>query len=339
MSVNLRLLLRLVFCSTLLNACSVPKNKHINTTYDESRNMQFWTADWSPDDKYIAIGGVDSLLRIYGATNLNLHQSWQIDSWIHKVAWHPSGNILAIATSNKYVALLDIETGLLSFLNGNGGSRAMGWNHDGSLLAVADLEESITFWNKEGVLIREIPVPHNPELPGKTCLSLDWHPTEDIFVVTNSRINLMNSEGKLLKTMPHSNPEAIILCTAWHPSGSFFAIGDYGFFEGAKHVPSLLHFWSEDGVLLKSMSGSQEEIRNIAWNKDGNRLASASDRLRIWSDKGALLHESEADGNNNLWGIDWNKQGTKTVTCSRFKTIAIWDTKAKLIKEVVVDKT
>lgn len=333
MSGNLMLYLSLYCCLAMLSACLVTKKNPTQFIYDESINMQLWTAQWSPDDKYIAIAGVDSTLRIYHAKNLKLYQSWPIDTWIHKVAWHPSGKTLAIATSNKYIALLDFESGLFSFLTGTGGSRAMGWNHDGTLLAVADMEESIKIWNKDGVLITEVQSPYNPDIPGKTCLSLDWHPAENIFVVTNSQIYIMNEEGQILHVMNHSNPEAIILCASWHPSGSFFALGDYGFKSDDIHVPSLLHFWSRDGLLLKSLSGSKAEIRNLAWNNDGSKLASASDKLRIWSETGELLHESEQDGNNFLWGIDWNEKGTRIVTSHRFKSISIWDNKAKLIKK------
>lgn len=329
-------LIILILYLAVLSSCGTALKKLSHLAYDDSQNRQFWTAAWSPDDKYIAIAGVDSTVRIYKSSNLKLHTSWQIESWIHKVAWHPSGKILAIATSDKYVALLNMDSGLITFPDNTGGSRAMGWNNDGSLLAVADLEETIKIWNKEGALIREIQTPYHPELPGKTCLSLDWHPTENIFVVTNSQIYLINEEGKLLKVMQHGNPEAIILCAAWHPSGSFFVLGDYGFREEGKIVPTLLHFWSKDGRLIRTISGSKEEIRNLAWNKDGSRLATASDILRIWNDTGVLLHEGPPDGNNNLWGIDWDKEGKKIVTASRFKTISIWDRNAKLLRSVRV---
>jgi WD40 repeat protein len=53
----------------------------------------------------------------------------------------------------------------------------------------------------------------------------------------------------------------------------------------------LLQYWDEDGNLLKSMDGSKGEYRNLSWNRKGNRLATASDALRIWDTKGNLISQ------------------------------------------------
>jgi WD40 repeat protein len=336
---KIQILVTLILFVILMGACSGAKRTLAQQVYDESHNRQFWTADWSPDNNMIAIGGVDSILRIYHSSNLKLHSSYQIDSWIHVVKWHPEGQILSFATLDKYAGFIDIKTGEIKYLNSKGGSRAMGWNHDGTQFAVADLESGIKIWNESGNLIKEIQIPYEPETPGKSYLSLDWHPTENIFVATNFQINLINAEGEVLRVMEHKNPAAIILCSRWHPSGSFFVLGDYGHNWEGENVPSLLHFWSKNGTHIKSIPGSKAEIRNLAWNPDGSRLATASDLLRIWSDTGELLHEAPADANNKLWGIDWDQKGEKIVTSSRFKTIAIWDKKAGQIKRIQVPES
>ncbi len=302
--------------------------------YDDSYNRQFWTAAWSPDNKLIAIGGVDSVLRIYHSSNLKLHSQYEIDSWIHAAKWHPSGNKLAFATLDKYAGFLHIQTEEIEYLNSEGGSRAIGWSHDGTLFAVADLESAIKIWNDAGDLIKDIQVPYDPEIPGKSYLSLDWHPAENIFVATNFQINLFNADGTVLKVMEHKNPAAIILSTSWHPSGLFFVTGDYGYNSEGENVPSLLHFWSKDGTYIRSVSGNKAEIRNLSWNHQGTRLATASDILRIWTETGELLHEGVQDSNNKLWGIDWDRNGEKIVTSSRFKTISIWDRNAILLKRI-----
>jgi WD40 repeat protein len=113
-------------------------------------------------------------------------------------------------------------------------------------------------------------------------------------------------------------------------------VGDYGYSREGENVPSLLHFWSDDGILMHSIHGSKGEYRNITWNQDGTRLATASDVLRIWDAEGSLLYESPEDGSNYLWGVSWNHDGTRIVTASRHKTIAIWDQKAKMIRRLDV---
>jgi WD40 repeat protein len=88
----------------------------------------------------------------------------------------------------------------------------------------------------------------------------------------------------MLQNIKHRNEETIILAVQWHPGGTFFATGDYGHKE--EGIESLLQFWNEDGVLIKSLKGSKAEYRNIRWNKDGTLLATASDGLRLWSEDG-----------------------------------------------------
>jgi WD40 repeat protein len=323
-----RLVFPIVF---ILISCTGKINTFKKPDYNTSINRQFWTADWSPDDKLIAVGGVDSLLRIYNANNLNLYKSFPMNSWIHVVKWHADSKTLAIATLNKYVKLLNIETGNIITLNGKGGSRALAWNYNATLLAVADLEGIIKIWDNNGVLLKTIDEKYGPEVIGESFLGLDWHPSENVLVATNFQINLFDTAGRKLKVMEHRNKQAIILCVKWHPSGKFFVIGDYGHnWEGEK-VPSLLHFWSEDGSYIRSVPGSKAEYRNISWNKEGTLLATASDVLRIWTKEGILKYESSSDSSNYLWGIDWNTKSDKVVTASRFKTVAVWDSTARII--------
>jgi len=305
-----------------------------NLDYNESPNRQLWSVDWSPNDKFIAVGGVDSIVRIYHGNNLKLHKSFSIDSWIHVVKWNPDNSTLAVATLNKEVLLINLVTETVIILNSNGGSRAIDWNFNGEFLAVGDLDGGIKIWDKNGKLVKFFEKEYGPDVAGKSYLGLDWHPSQNIFVAINFQIQIFDSTAGELKVMEHTNKQAIMLCVNWHPSGEFFVIGDYGHNWEGEGVPSLLHFWSKDGKHLKTVSGSKKEYRNISWNKDGSLLATSSDVLRIWSNNGILLKESSPDSTNYLWGIDWNSKGDRIVTSSRFQTISVWDSNAKLIRRI-----
>lgn len=324
-----------IWLSILICSCS---GKITNNApfYNNKVYEQFWTADWSPDDRFIAVGGVDSILRIYHAKDLTLYKSFPVSSWIHVVKWHPDSKVLAIATLDKYVQLLNVETGQVIPLANKGGSRAIGWNFNGEMLAVGELDGLIKIWDKSGKLIKGISKTYATDVVGKSFLGLDWHPSKNIFIATNFQIGLFDTSGAEMKTMEHQNKGAIILCVDWHPSGGFFVIGDYGHNWSGENVPSLLHFWSEEGKYLKAISGSKAEYRNVSWNKEGTRLASASDVLRIWRNDGTLIRESKPDSTNYLWGIDWSANSDRIITASRFKTIAVWDSTAALLKRIDV---
>jgi len=56
-------------------------------------------------------------------------------------------------------------------------------------------------------------------------------------------------------------------------------------------------------------------MRNISWNSAGSLLASASDKLRIWTKDGEFKHESESP--DPLWGVAWHPDRDGILT-SRF---------------------
>jgi len=327
-----------------LCSCAHRLSPVVNKLYNDSINRQFWSADWSPDDKFIAVAGVDSTVRIYHATDLTLYKSFYIPSWIHVVKWNSDGNTLAVATLTEYVQLIDINSEQIiklnngqgpNFLPNDNGSRAIGWNYSGDMLAVGGLDGIIKIWNKQGNLLKYADK-YKPGTSFVSYLALDWHPYKNIFTACNFEIQVYDSGCRELKVMEHANKAAIILCTKWHPSGDFFVVGDYGHNWEGENIPSLLHFWSPEGKLYKSVSGSKAEYRNIDWNFNGKLLATASDVLRIWTKEGVLLHEGPSDGTNYLWGISWNNKGTRIVTASRHKTISLWDSTVRLIKRLDV---
>ncbi len=115
------------------------------------------------------------------------------------------------------------------------------------------------------------------------------------------------------------------MSVAWHKSGSFFVTGDYG----DEIDKSLLQYWDGNGKLLRSIDMSKGEYRNLAWNSKGNRLATASDALRIWDINGNLI--SEGNPGDFLWGVSWNKQGDRIITSGMEQRIILWNDKAERI--------
>jgi YD repeat-containing protein len=80
------------------------------------------------------------------------------------------------------------------------------------------------------------------------------------------------------------------------------------------------------------MDISKGEYRNLSWNARGNRLASASDALRIWDTQGKLISEGESE--DFLWGVSWNKKGNRIITSSLEQRIVLWNNKAEKILSI-----
>ena len=284
-----------------------------------------WTLDWSYDDAFVAIGGDDSTLYIYRTADYSVHQSVKLNSMIKCARWHPRENVLAIAT-NKGVLLLQLPSGQLSPINAlTVGGRGLGWNFTGELLALADGRGMVQIVDRQGTLLRSIPKHNN-----HSYLALDWHPTKNILVASSDEIHVFDTSGRQLSFIKHRKEPAGILSLRWHPSGDFFASGDYG--HDGEGIPTLLQFWKEDGTLIKTMLGSKAEFRNIHWSRDGQFLATASDALRIWNHQGELL--STGTTGYNLWSIGWNSTGSQVLTASFDGHLDLWTPKATHIRKI-----
>ena len=285
-----------------------------------------WTTDWSPNGKYIAIGGNIDTLKIYSESNLKPYKSLPIKNTITRVKWHPTKNIIAVSTQNSEdkTSLINLDKNEKIELNGisSEGARGIDWNYTGEYLAVADNEGQILIYNMKGELIRKFV---NQSNSTKSITAVDWHPKKNILTMVTDKIRFYDIEGNLLKSIKHRPEDVMLLSVAWHNSGDFFVTGDYG----DEKDKSLLQYWNEQGELIKSIDISKGEYRNLTWNPKGNRLASASDALRIWDTKGNLI--SEGNSKDYLWGVSWNEQGSRIITSSMEQRIILWNKKAKRI--------
>jgi WD40 repeat protein len=288
-----------------------------------------WTTDWSPNGKHIAIGGNIDTLKIYNEGSLKTYKSFPIKNTITRIKWHPSMNIIAVTTqmSDEKSFILNLETNEKIELNyiSPDGARGLGWNYTGEYLGIADNDGQILIYDIKGKLIRKFA---NQVNSTKGITALDWHPKKNILTTVTDKIRFFDIEGNLLKSIKHRQEEVMLLSIAWHKTGNFFVTGDYG----DEKDKSLLQYWNDQGELLKTIDISQGEYRNLAWNPKGDRLASASDALRIWDTKGNLI--SVGNSKDYLWGVSWNEKGNRIITSSLEQRIILWNKKAKRITTI-----
>jgi WD40 repeat protein len=286
-----------------------------------------WALEFSPDDQFFALGGDDSVLHIYNAASRTLHKHYQLNGMIKNIAWHQSGNIIAIATL-KNVLLLDVKTGKLFTIPDVTGARGMAWNNSGEMLGIAGGGGMIFIVNEKGNLITSF-----KKHDTKSYLTLDW--SADNTIATGSdEIILFDTAGRQLVFIDHRKEyKTGVLTVRWHPSGEFFVSGDYGH-EG-ENIPTNLQFRKKDGSLVRTINGHHSEIRNARWNKEGRLLATASDALRIYNEKGDLLATGKTPGNYIIWSVAWSNDG-KTILTSSFGAnhLDVWDKNGKHLEQV-----
>jgi WD40 repeat protein len=293
-----------------------------------TRPAFIWATEWSNDGKYVALGGDDSMLWVYSAENYSLLRTFKMNSMIMGLSWHPKEQLLAIAT-RRGVSLLSLpERTVYDVPDIHVGGRGISWNYNGELLALADGNGVVQLMNKKGKVLRSIKKHNN-----NGYMTIDFHPKKNIMVTGSDEVILFDTSGTQLKMFKHRNVATGILTVRWHPSGEFFALGDYG--HDKEGIPTLLQFWKEDGTRIKEIrDGSKAEFRNIRWNHAGTMLATASDMLRIWSSEGKLL-ATGVSPDDNLWGVAWNRDDTRIIT-GTYGTgrVKLWSSNAALIREL-----
>ncbi|MCA9260047.1 MAG: WD40 repeat domain-containing protein, partial [Planctomycetales bacterium] len=263
-----------------------------------------WTVRWNRAGTQFAVGGRQTL-QVFDATTLEstsllslrrnapAHAGRAPYLAVTRAAWHPSKSLLAVSSQGANVSgIYDVDAGKCTALTHQAMhyGRGVSWSPEGNRLA---------FTSDDRLIICEADGSHVVEIPryaqAKGLSGVAWSPLGNRIVTIGGRITLHTAQGKPIKQIMH-RPEAklreqLLLSVAWHPSGSFFAVGDYG----TEEDDPVLQFWTAEGDLLKHIALSGDtQVRDLSWNSDGGRLASASGKLRIWTKTGELDVEAEA---------------------------------------------
>ena len=280
----------------------------------------FWAVDFHPRRDTLVVGGSnDSYLKLLSGADFTEWQSLPYLGTITQTRWHPTQDWVAVSVQDgkSTSAILDVASGARVELDSlpESGARAIGWNRSGELLAVGDNEGYLSVFDARGRLLRRA------DTEQRGLMSLDWHPERDLLVTVGERITLYDYAADRLTHIEDRAEDVLMLSAAWHPSGDFYVTGDYG--DVVRDYPPLLQFWTIDGRPFASGAESGAALRNVCWSPDGERLATASDRLRLYDVAGQLV--AEADAEHLLWGLDWNADATKLVATDVQGGILLWD--------------
>ncbi|MEW4922485.1 WD40 repeat domain-containing protein [Algibacter sp. 2305UL17-15] len=300
----------------------------LTQSYTQDKGI-LWTVAWSPNGNFIAVGGDQGDLKIFSGKTFKLLKTFPVkDVILSRLKWHPFQNKLAVITqSSTFKAkILDLDSEEWTNLKGLKNSfRGLDWNYNGTLLAVSEFEDFVSVFDVNGKLVSRF------RADKKGVAGLDWHPKKNVLVTVGSEIGVFNHLGDTLNMFKPRSEEVILLCLEWHKSGNYFAVGDYGDLEKAEN--KRVQFWNAKGKKLKEIVGGVVEYRNLRWNKNGKKLATASDALRIWNKKGTLCVESKST-DDYLWGIDWSPDGNYIVTSNSKGKIVIWTKTAEKVLEL-----
>ncbi|MEM9986195.1 MAG: hypothetical protein AAF804_13975 [Bacteroidota bacterium] len=325
--------MRVFFITLLMSAgwACQPAPKEDLQQVEAEKRWFFWSVDWHPQKDKVVVGGSnDTYLKVFSSNDFQAIKHYPYRGTITKSKWHPTQNKLAISVQDgkSNSAILNLDNDQFKSLDSisPAGARAIGWNASGDVLAVGDYEGFLILFDAKGNYLKRI------NTQQRSIIGLDWHPDENLIVAVGEDITLYDYESDSLKQIEDraEEIEVLMLCVAWHPSGKFFVTGDYGDFGYG--YPPLLQYWSYDGHRIKAIEESKAELRNIKWSANGELLATASEKIRLWNEAGELVAEEASQ--DLLWGIDWNEDDSKLVTTDVNKNIIFWDANLNKLAEL-----
>jgi WD40 repeat protein len=246
-----------------------------------------WTADWSYDDAFVAVGSDNGELAVYETKSWKKIKTWKHDSTtITRLEWNPKFPVLAVASvshsrKSSVIQLYDAKKdNVIKILPDTLMGRGVSWNASGEEAAWVGSKGRITVFTKEGKHKKTLSFTHP-----NSVMDIDWHPTKDLLLVVEEDIFVIDMDRDIVTaTYDDGSENKGILCCQWHPSGKFFVTGDYGH-ENEGGEPSYLKYWTAKGTMLTRIKESKFEFRNVRWRNDGKYLAATADVLLILNEK------------------------------------------------------
>jgi WD40 repeat protein len=232
----------------------ITTGKRITEIGDESDSVL--AADISPNQKWVALGGPNKLVKIFSTETGELkHKIKKHTDWVTSIEFSPDGEMLASGDRNGGVYVWEPETGGILFTLGDHKDMItdMNWRADSQMLATSSEDGRVILWYAEdGFPTRSInahtgptptPLPRG-KIPG--VLSVSYSRSGDIATVGRDlTVRLWNNSGanQVAKFEGFTDIPARVVFTH---DGSRVIAGDY---------TGKLHVWSvKDKTLVGELT-------------------------------------------------------------------------------------
>ena len=278
-----------------------------------------WALAFSPDERTLATGSWDGMVKVWNVSNASLLWSGRHTSFINRVAISPDSTMLASAGNDGTVLLWDLRSGTLlqTFVHSTS-VEVVTWSPDGFFLVSGDVDGCIRLWSidqTESAKETQMFLGHTNNVTGlafspdgRTLASGAWDGTVKLWEISN---------GRVLQTLTgHTDRVGSVV---WSPDGRTLA-------SGSSDQTILL--WDVDQVRYRAMlKGHSEGVYELAFTPNSRKLLSSSrdGTLRVWDTTGGQCIRVIYGYAASFYDIDWSPDGTQLVSGGTDLLVTTWD--------------
>jgi WD40 repeat protein len=279
---------------------------------------------FSPNGEKLAASSKDGTIKIWTTQQWQKQKPYKflpVEDCSFVINFNPDGQLLALASQNNNVQLLNLNDGRIqNFLGHSDAVIKVVFSPDGQMLASASLDHTIKLWKIDGNFIRTLSG-HTGRVEG-----IGFSPDSN-FLVSGSYDNTIKRwkiDGTLIQTL----------------QGHSGGVTEVHFLNNGKKLVSgsldgTIIFWDLERKNSNQIGKHDTWINQVSFSPDGQIIASASDDkfIKLWSLDGTLI-KAIPGHKDKVTRVEFSPDGTKIVSASRDKTIKIWDIKGNLIHTI-----
>ncbi|BCL80250.1 serine/threonine protein kinase [Ktedonobacteria bacterium brp13] len=243
---------------------------------------------------------------------------------VNAVAWSPGDRLLATASDDHLVILLNANTGAPQriYRGHTAEITTLAWSPNGRFIASAGADNAVHVWEAASGKVLRIYTGHTQRVN-----AVDW--SMDSALVASASDdktaqvwNVLNGEV----AMVYAGHTDKVNSVAWSPDNTRIATGSWDHSTQVWATVPSDAFAIGDTVF--SYCGHSAEVYGVAWSPDGRLVASAGgdNVVQICNGvNGAATTLPPRRHENIVYSVSWSPDGKQLATASADKTVRLWN--------------